>query len=125
MSEWVKPLACRLNNTSTLLDARTLVVDVQGGDDALGDHPAPKLARGPVAHTPVEDQLLDLARPPEIQVLADHLFQEDPTRHRTVEYLGQRKLRLQDRQRILGGQRCLLEAWVRQAVREVLYLPAQ
>ncbi len=79
-----------------LLDARTLVVDVQGGDDPLGDHPAPKPARRPAGHAPVEDQL-HLARPPEVEVLADHLFEEDPTRQRTVEHLGQRKLRVQDR----------------------------
>ncbi len=45
---------------------------------------------------PVEDQR-DLIGAAQVQVVADDLFEEDPPAHRAVQHLGQRELRLQDR----------------------------
>ena len=60
-----------------LFDPGAFVVDVQGGDDALGEHPRAKTARSPLTDAPLEDQL-HLVWRPEVQVLADHLLEEDP-----------------------------------------------
>lgn len=82
-----------------LLDAAALVVDVQGGRHALGDHPGAKPARRPPRHPPREDQL-HLAGPAQVQVLADDLLEEQPAPARAVQHLGQDKLRLQDGDRV-------------------------
>jgi hypothetical protein len=41
-----------------------------------------------------------LTGPAEIEVLPDHLLEEDASRHRLIEHLGERKLGLQDGERI-------------------------
>ena len=46
-------------------------------------------------HLAVEHQA-HLARPADIEVLADHLLEKDAPRHRLVEHLGERELGLQD-----------------------------
>ena len=53
---------------------------------------------------PVEDQL-DLVRAADVEVVADHLLEEDPPGDRRVEHLGQGELGLQDRQvvAVAGG----------------------
>jgi hypothetical protein len=42
---------------------------------------------------PVEDQL-HLIRPPDVEALANHLFDEDAATERSIQDLGQRELRL-------------------------------
>ena len=74
----------------------TLVVHVQRGHDPFGQHPGAEPARGPLGHPPLENQL-HLVRPPEVQILADDLLEEGPARLGTIQHLGQRELRLQDR----------------------------
>src|SRR3984893_16607776 len=79
-----------------LLDARVLVVDIQGRSDVLGEDTGAKPPRGAAIDLAVEDQL-DLLRPAEIEVLADHLLEEQSAVHRPVEHLRQGELGLQDR----------------------------
>ena len=77
-----------------LLDARVLVVDVQRGYYAVGDHPGAELAGCPAADPTIKDQL-HLARPSDIQILADDFFEEDSPAEGAVQHLGQRELDLQ------------------------------
>jgi hypothetical protein len=44
----------------------------------------------------IEDQA-DLVGSAQVEVVADHLLEEDASRHRPVQHLGQGELRLQDR----------------------------
>jgi hypothetical protein len=46
---------------------------------------------------PVEDQA-DLVGAADVEVVVQDLLEEDPPGHRAVQHLGQRELRLQDRQ---------------------------
>ena len=78
-----------------LLDARVLVVHVQGRSDVLGEDKGAKPPRGAAIDLAVEDQL-DLLRPAEIEVLADHLLEEQSAVRRPVEHLCQGELGLQD-----------------------------
>src|SRR3990172_2295555 len=82
-----------------LLDPAVLVVDMQRGQHALGDHPGAEATRGPAADAAVEDQL-HLIRTPQVEVVADHLLEEHAPLHPVVEHLGERKLRLEDRKLI-------------------------
>lgn len=83
-----------------LLDRGVLVVGVHAGGDPGGDHPGPEPSRGAAfaaaVDPPAEDQA-DL-RSAQVEVVAEHLFEEDPPGHRLVQHLGQRELGLQDRQ---------------------------
>src|SRR5659263_213481 len=95
-----------------LLDLGVLVVDVQGRDDAVGDDPGAEAARGRVValadDAPVEDQA-NLVGAANVEVLVQHLLEEDSPGHRSVEHLGEGELGLQDRQlvpvagRLIGG----------------------
>ena len=94
-----------------LLDPAVLVVDVQGWDHPLGDHARPEPTGGAPRDAPVEDEL-DLVGSSEVEMLADHLLEEDPPAQRSVQHLGQRKLGLEDRELvavagplIVGGER--------------------
>jgi hypothetical protein len=78
-----------------LLDSRALVIDVERGHDAVGDHARAETSGGSSADAAVEEEL-DLARAPDVEILADHLLEEDPSDHRLVEHLGQREFGLQD-----------------------------
>jgi len=82
-----------------LLDATALVVDVQGRNHAVGEHPGAKAPRRAFGHTPAEDEL-HLVRTAEVEILANHLLEEDAPRHRLVEHLGEGELGLQDGQRV-------------------------
>lgn len=79
-----------------LLDAGVLVVDVQRGRDTLGEDAGAHASRGAAGDAAIEDQL-NLVRTAEIEVLADHLLEEQAAVHRAIEPLGQGKLGLQDR----------------------------
>ena len=79
-----------------LLDARALVVDVQGRSDVLGDDTGAKSPRRLTADLAVEDQL-HLLRSAEIEVLTDHLLEEQSAVHGLLEHLRQGELGLQDR----------------------------
>src|SRR5215471_3567984 len=79
-----------------LLDARVLVIDVQGWGDILGDDPGAKAGLGMARDPAIEDEF-DLLGAAEIEVLADHLLEEQTTVQRSVEDLGGGELRLQDR----------------------------
>ena len=82
------------------LDGGVFVVHVQARGDAICDDPGAETSRGTVTpatdDAALEDQT-DLVGAPDVQVVPDHLFEEDPPRHRTVEHLGQGELSLQDR----------------------------
>src|SRR6202008_3335377 len=79
-----------------LLDARVLVIDVQGWGDLLRDHPGAKAGFRRARYPGIEDEF-DLLRAAEIEVLADHLLEEHATMQGSVEDLGGGELRLQDR----------------------------
>ena len=83
-----------------LLYFRMLVVDMQGRDHALGDDPGAEPARrGPRSladNAPGEDEP-DLVRAADVEVVADHLLEEDPSGYRLVENLGEGELGLQHR----------------------------
>ena len=68
------------------LDARVLVADLERGDHAIPDHPRAKFAGSAAADPPIKDQL-HLAGPADVQVLADHFFEENPPGDRTVQNL--------------------------------------
>jgi hypothetical protein len=74
------------NLTQLLLDARVLVIDVQGRLTSRvtmsGAERRPHAAR----HPAIENEL-DLLGPAEVEVLADHLFEEQAAVHRPVEHL--------------------------------------
>ncbi len=70
-----------------LLDARVLVIDVQGRSDVLGEDTGAEPPRRPAIDLAIEDQL-HLLRPAEIEVLTDHLLEEQSAVHRPVEHLG-------------------------------------
>src|SRR5215831_12429416 len=94
----------RLSLLVVLLDAGLLVVDVQRRHHAVGNDTGAELPRRAAAHLAVEHQA-DLAGAADIEVLADHLLEEDAPRDRLIEHLGQRELGLQDRElvAIAGG----------------------
>ena len=80
------------------------------GDDA-GAEPARRRALAPADDPAAEDQRHPVGAA-EIEVVADHLVEEDPPVHRGVQCLGQGEFRLQDRQLIAeaglgvtGGER--------------------
>src|SRR5262249_16165240 len=79
-----------------LLDTRTLVVDVQGGNDTLSDDPGAETARRARVHASAEDQL-HLAWPTDVEVFTNDLLEEQSACGWPVEHLGQRKFRLQNR----------------------------
>ena len=79
-----------------LLDARVLVVDVQRRDDPVGDDAGAIPRGGASVDAPVEDQL-HVVGATHVEVLAQHLFEEDPSLRRSVEHLGPSELRLQNR----------------------------
>ena len=64
--------------------------------DAVGEHPGAEASRGPSADAPLEDQG-DLIGTSEIEVVTDHLLEEDATRKGPVQGLGQGELGLEDR----------------------------
>src|ERR1700730_622080 len=87
--------AKRLSLLVVLLDAGLLVVDVQRRDHAVGDDTGAELPRRAAAHLAVEYQA-HLAGAADIEVLANHLLEEDASRHRLIEHLGERERSLQD-----------------------------
>src|SRR3954470_5999850 len=89
----------RLSLLVILLDPGLLVIDVQGRHDAVSDDARAEPARRTADHPAVEHEA-HLARPAKIEVLADHLLEEDAPGHRGIEHLGQGELGLQNGQRI-------------------------
>ena len=79
-----------------LLDARVLVVDVQRGHYVLANHARAKARRRALVDAPAEDQL-HLVRTAQVEILADHVFEECASVQRAVEHLGEGELGLQDR----------------------------
>ena len=80
-----------------LLQIEVLVVDVQARMHAVLDHARAKLAGRFLRHHPIEDQLYPV-RPPQIQIVADDLFEELTPTQGTVEDLRQADFHLPDRQ---------------------------
>ena len=89
-----------------LLDARTLVIDMQRGNYPLGDDAGAKAPRGAPVNASLEDQL-GLTGAADIQVLPNHFLEERAPRHRPVQHLGERELRLQDRQIVAIARRAI------------------
>lgn len=71
-----------------LLEARLLVVAMQGGHHAIGDEAGPKRAGGALGYLPVEDAL-DLLGSPPVPVLPDACLEETPAGEGRVPHLGQ------------------------------------
>ena len=90
-----------------LLDPGTLVVDVQRWRNPLGDHTGSEPPRGALADAPAEDQL-HVIGPADVQILADHFLEENPTGSRLVQDLGQRELCLEDRYVVAVAGRAIL-----------------
>ena len=84
-----------------LLDGGVLVVDVQARGDPGGDNPGPEPSRCRVGSAPpqlaVEDEA-DLVGAADVEVVVQHLFEEDPPGDRAVQDLGQGELGLQHRE---------------------------
>ena len=78
-----------------LLDARSLVVNVERRNHAAGDHASPEHAGRALRHPSFEDQL-HLLRSTHIQIFTNYLLKEDATADRPVQHLRERKLDLQD-----------------------------
>ena len=78
-----------------LLDAGVLVVEVQRGHHALGDDAGAEPPWGPPRHPAIEDQL-HVVGAADVEILADHLFEEDASGQGPIQYLGQGELSLQD-----------------------------
>lgn len=85
----------RLSLLVVLLDAGLFVVDVQRRHHAVGDDAGAEPPRRAAAHLAVEHQA-HLAGAADVEVLADHLLEEDAPGHRLVEHLGERELGLQN-----------------------------
>src|SRR5580704_9483740 len=73
-----------------------LVVEVQRRRHPLSKYSRPEPARSPLRDAPLEDQL-HLIGPAQVEVLANHLLEEDTATQRPVQDLGQRELGLEDR----------------------------
>lgn len=69
---------------------------MQRGRHAFRDHPRAKAAGSSLGYAAVEDQL-HLSRIAEVEILVDYFLEEGPASQRPVQHLGQRELRLQDR----------------------------
>src|SRR5436190_6276435 len=105
----------RLSLLVVLLDAGFFVIDVQRGHDAVGDDAGAEPTRCAPDDLTVEHQA-HLTGPAEIEVLPDHLLEEDASRHRLIEHLGERKLGLQDGERIaIAGDAITRRKRMRQA----------
>lgn len=86
-------------------EVKVFAVAVQPGVHTILNHPGAELTRRFLLHHPVEDPLHAI-RAPQIQIVADHFFEEVPAAQGTVEDLRQALLHLPDRQvpRILARQ---------------------
>src|SRR6266566_4238423 len=78
-----------------LLHRRALVIDMKGGDDARGDDTGTETTWGGTDDPAAEDEL-NVVRTAEVEVLADHLLEEDPAGLGSIEDLGEGKLGLED-----------------------------
>src|SRR5437588_341249 len=74
----------RLSLLVILLDAALLVIDMERRHHTIGDHTGTKAARCAPPDPSVEYQG-HLTGPPEIEVLPDHLLEEDAPGHRLTE----------------------------------------
>src|SRR5262245_22160322 len=86
-----------------------LVVDVQRWRHPLGEHPGPEPARGLLGDTPPEDEL-HMIGTTDVEVLADHLLEEDAARQGPIQNLGQGELCLKDRQIVSIASRAIFGA---------------
>ena len=70
---------------------------MQGRDDALGNDAGAKATWRPFGHTPRKDEL-HLVWTPQVQVFTDDVLKQDATREGTIQDLGEREFRLQNRE---------------------------
>ena len=99
--------AQRLSVLVILLDAAVLIVHMQRRRDPVGDDAGAKASGGACSHAAAKDQL-HLTGAADVQILADHVFEEHTTAHRLVEHLGERELGLQDGQAIAAAASAIL-----------------
>ena len=80
----------------------------------LGDHAGPESSRRRLGDPSAENQL-DVIRPTDVQVLADHLLEEHAAGSGTVQDLGQGEFGLEDRHVIAVPSPAILgdEGWGR------------
>src|SRR6476646_3172937 len=79
MQSWLKHSTL----SKVLLDPRVLVIDVQGWCDILCDNPGAEPSRCFAGDLAIEDQLHFLWAT-QIEVLADHLLEEQAAMHRSI-----------------------------------------
>ncbi len=82
-----------------LLDVTTLVLDVQAGQDAVGDD-ACREAAWACSQDLAINQELNTIRAAQIEIVANHLLKELPSTHRVIEHLGEADLHLEDRETV-------------------------
>lgn len=96
---------------------------MQRGHDSVGDDAGTEPTRCAPDDLTVEHQA-HLTGPAEIEVLPDHLLEEDASRHRLIEHLGERKLGLQDGERIaIAGGTITRRKRMRQAAQPLAQQP--
>src|SRR6516165_4212899 len=97
-----------------LLDPGVLVMDVQRRGHILRHHPRAKPGAGVAQYPAIKDEL-HLLWTAEVEVLPNHLLEEQSAMHRAVQDLGGRELALQDRDRIaIAGLAVSASEWVRE-----------
>ena len=82
-----------------LLDLGFFVLHMERRHNAFGEDAGAKLAGRAAGDAPIEDQL-HLIRTTDVEILANHFFEETAARERPIEHLGQRELGLQNRELI-------------------------
>ena len=81
----------------------------------FGDQASSKQCLGGAGNAFVKDQL-QLVRPSEVQVIAQHLLEEQTSRQGTIKNLCSRELRLLDEQFIaMTGRSIFVSKWLRQS----------
>src|SRR2546426_11829849 len=82
-----------------LLDLGFFVLHMERRHNGFGEDAGAKLAWRAAGDAPIEDQL-HLIRTTDVEILANHFFEETAARERPIEHLGQRELGLQNRELI-------------------------
>jgi hypothetical protein len=78
----------RLTLLVVLLDAGTLIVDVQRGNYSIGNYACAKATWSGFGHPTVEDQLY-LFGPANIQIFPNHILEENPSANWPIQDLRQ------------------------------------
>src|SRR5215213_8090269 len=98
-----------------------LVINMQRGRHAFRDHPRAKASGSAFSHSTIEDQL-HFAGIAEVEILMDHFLEEGAPSQRSVQYLSQGELSLQDRDIVKPpGLTICGSEWMRQQAQPFAY----